>query len=394
MTSMRFSLCVFALCIGLWADSVGMTAPVPKRKELTTPFVKWAAKDEFVSNGPSNPLVIKDRVVVGTDKGEVRAYRCTDGALVWTHQHGKRIFHRPCSDGKRIYFTSANGLTAVTTGAGIKEWSFDLACCDGPTIVLSEKGMVYVGGHDGKVYALDAKTGEKQWESDFIADAPPDPSNFPGERARLRGTAARPSALASDGEALFVSVFDQSRIVAINATTGERLWSFQTGGWVYGAAVTTATHVFVGSQDKAFYCLDKKTGKQVWKYETQGRIESGGAVDKTFVYFGSCDGSVYCLRQSDGKQRWQFATDLEQDGHKSAIYSVPILRWGNVYFAAGEGQMYAVDQGTGKLKWKIRPSEQSEMYCDLATDGTHFFLVTRPRHGGRGELSLAAIGVK
>jgi outer membrane protein assembly factor BamB len=391
---MRFRLCVFVLSFVLWTDFVGVAAPVPKRRELTTPFVNWTAKDEFISNGPNDPLVIKDLVVVGTDKGEVRAYRCKNGALVWTHQHGHRIFHRPCSEGKRVYFTSASGLTALAIDGGTKEWSFDLACCDGPTVVLGEKGMVYVGGNDGKVYALDARNGEKRWESDFIADAPADPPDFPGGRARIQGTAARPTALASDGDSLFLSVFDQSRLVAIDAATGKRLWSFQTGGWVYGAAVATATHVFVGSQDKAFYCLDKKTGKQVWKYETKGRIESGGAVDKSSVYFASCDGSVYCLKQSDATERWQFATDCEPDGRISAIYSVPLLRGGNVYFAAGEGQMYAVDQNTGKLKWKIRPSEQSETYCDLATDGSHFFLVTRPRHQGRGEMSLVAIGVK
>lgn len=394
MTPTRFGSFIIVLAVGLWADSLVVSAPVPKRKEPTTPFVKWTAKDEFVSNGLSNPLFIKDQVVVGTDKGEVRAYRCGDGSQIWTYQQGQRIFHRPCSDGTRIYFTSASGLTAVTTAAGAKEWSFDLACCDGPSLVLSEKGMVYVGGHDGNVYALDAKSGEKKWESGFLADAPPNPPNFPGARARIQGTAARPTALASDGETLFLSVFDQSRIVAINAKTGERLWSFQAGGWIYGAAVATETHVFVGSQDKSFYCLDKKTGKQAWKHETKARIESGGAVDKRFVYFGSCDGSVYCLKQADGEERWQFLTDQESDGRPSAIYSLPILHRGNVYFAAGEGQLYAVDCGTGKLKWKIRPSAESEMFCSPATDGTHFFVKTRPRQRGNGEFSLIAIGAK
>jgi RNA polymerase sigma factor (sigma-70 family) len=365
-----------------------------KAADPKTPFVKWAAKNEFAEDGPHDPLVVGNHVVVGTDRGELRAYRCTDGAPVWTHQHGKRIFHRPCSDGKRIYFTSERGLTAVTPDAGMKEWSFDFACCDGPALVLREKGMVYVGGHDGNVYALDARTGAQRWTADFLTDAPPDPPNFPGERARMKGTAARPSALASDGETLFLSVFDQCRVVALDAATGKRLWSFQTGGWVYGESVATAPHVFFGSQDKAFYCLDKKTGKQVWKYETKGRIESGGAVDRDFVYFGSCDGSVYCLGQSDGKERWRFATDLRQDGRKSAIYSVPVHHRGNVYFAAGEGQLYAVDQHTGKLRWKSRPSEQSDLYCDAATDGTHFFVVTRPRLEGQGESSLVAIGVK
>jgi outer membrane protein assembly factor BamB len=396
MTPVRFGGCVFALSVGLWVVSVGagVSAPVPKERELTTPFVKWVARDEFILNGPHDPLVVNDLVVVGTDKGEVRAYRCADGAPIWTYEDGQRIFHRPCTDGKLVYFTSANGLTAVTADAGLRDWGFGLACCDGPTLVLPGKGMVYVGGDDGNLYAVDATTGKERWKSDFIADAPPDPPNFPGDRARMANTLARPSALASDGETLFLSVFDQSRVVAINATTGKRLWAFQTGGWVFGEAVATATHVFFGSQDRAFYCLDKGTGKQVWKYETQWWIESGGVVDETFVYFGSCDGSVYCLRQADGKERWRFATDPGPDGRKSAIYSVPVLRRGNVCFAAGEGQLYAVDRDTGRLNWKVRPSEQFELYCSPATHGDLLFLVTRPRRQGEGEMSLAAIGLK
>ena len=266
---------------------------------------------DFNSNDPHDPLVVQDKVIVGTDKGQLRAYRCKDGNSIWVHEHGARIFHRPCSDGQRIYFSSAKGLTAVKVEDGTEVWRFDLACCDGPSLVLAKQGTVFVGGNDGNLYALDAKTGKQVWASDFIADAPPDPPNFSGERARMTNTKARPSSLASDGETLFLSVFDQCRIVAVNATDGKRLWSFQTGGWVYGSAVATENHVFVGSQDKVFYCLDKRTGRKVWSHQTKGRIESGGAVDDKFVYFGSCDGGVYCLNQSDGQARWRFATDQQ-----------------------------------------------------------------------------------
>jgi outer membrane protein assembly factor BamB len=396
MAPVRLGSCVLTLWAGLWAASlgVGLSAPAPKEKESTTPFVKWAATDEFTSNDPHDPLVVKDKVIVGTDRGDLRAYRCKDGGAAWTYEHGARIFHRPCSDGQRVYFTSERGLTAVTAEGGAKVWSFDLACCGGPVMVLGKQGMVYVGGDDGNLYAVDAKTGKQRWRSDFVTDAPPDPPRFPGARARLAGTRARPSALASDGETLFLSVFDQSRLVAVSATTGKRLWSFQARGWVYGAAVATAARVYFGSQDSAFYCLDKKTGKQAWKYATKGRVESGGVVDDAFVYFGSCDGSVYCLSQSDGKERWHFATDARGDGRKSAIYSVPVLRRDSLYFAAGEGQMYAVDRRTGSRKWKIRPSARSELYCSPASDGALLFVTTRAGPEGRGEPSLVAIGLK
>jgi outer membrane protein assembly factor BamB len=356
-------------------------------------LVHWTLSKDFNSNDPHDPLVVDDKVIVGTDRGQLRAYRCKDGNSVWVHQHGERIFHRPCSDGQRIYFSSAKGLTAVKVEDGTEQWRFALACCDGPTLVLAKQGTVFVGGNDGNLYALDAKTGKQVWASDFIADAPPDPPNFPGERARMTNTKARPSALATDSETLFLSVFDQCRIVAVNATDGKRLWSFQTGGWVYGSAVATEKHVFFGSQDEAFYCLDKRTGRKVWSHQTKGRIESGGAVDDEFVYFGSCDGGIYCLNQCDGKARWRYATD-QREGRNSAIYSVPVLRQGGVYFAAGEGQAYAVNQQTGELKWKIRPSRGSELYCSPASDGALFFLVTRASFKGNGEPSLVALRLK
>jgi outer membrane protein assembly factor BamB len=356
-------------------------------------WVQWAQKSDFNANAPHDPLVVQDKVVVGTDQGQLRAYRCQDGKSLWVHGHGARIFHRPSSDGERIYFSSDQGLTAVKIEDGQGAWSFGLAACDGPSLVLARQGAVFVGGHDGNLYALDAKTSDQLWTSDFVSDAPPDPPDFPGERARMANTKARPSALASDGETLFLSVFDQCRVVAVNAADGKRLWDFRAGGWVFGSAVATEKHVYFGSQDKTFYCLDKQTGKQVWSHQTKGRIESGGAVDDKFVYFASCDGGVYCLNQSDGQQRWRFAAD-QKEGHSSAIYSVPVLHEGGVYFAAGEGQAYAVNQDTGKLLWKVRPSPGSELYSSPATDGKLFFLVSRAASKGHGEPSLVAIVFK
>ncbi len=374
----------------------GSAAPVPK--EGATPYARWTATESPVTNEMHGAVVVKDLVVVGTDKGALRAYRAGTGESVWTYEHGKRIFFTPTGDGERVYFTAEGGLTAVTADAGKKVWAFDLDKRDGPVLALPEKGLVLAADQTGTLYALDAKTGEKKWAADFAADAPPDPPGFSGDSARFENAKARPTALATDGETVFLSVFDQCRVVAFSAATGKRVWALQTRGWIYGAAAVTPTHVFVGSQDKHWYCTDKKTGKQVWKFETKGRIESGGAVDDKYVYFGSCDGGLYCLSQTDGKQRWRFDTDRHADGKKSAIYSTPVLRQGGVHFAAGEGQFYAVAADAGALRWRFRPENRSEMYCSPATDGRSFFVTTRPN--GRpgpaagGVSSLVAISLK
>lgn len=396
MARIRYAPAVLMCAVG-WAalPASGSSAPVPK--EGTTPYVKWTVTED-PTNEMHEPLVVKDLVVVGTDKGELRAFRIDTGKPVWVYECGKRIYHRPSSDGDRVYFTAEGGLTtAVTADAGKKLWSFALEREDGPTLALREKGLVYVAGHDGTLYALDAKTGDKKWTADFATDAPPDTPKLNGARARFPDTKARPTALATDGEAVFLSVFDQGRVVAFNAGTGKRLWAAQADGRIFGTAVSTQTHLFIGSQDKYFYCLDKKTGKQVWKFQTKSRVESGCVVDDKHVYFGSCDGSVYCLSQADGKERWHFDTDRYPDGTKSSIYSVPVLRQGAVYFAAGEGQFYAITAETGMARARLRPVEKSEIYCSAATDGRSFFLTTRPsirKDAAGGTSSLVAISLK
>ena len=393
MTHMRSGLVVLACSFG-WAALPGSGTSAPAPKEGTTPYIKWSVKSEFATDEMHDPLIVKDLVVVGTDNGALQAYRAGTGELAWIYEHGHRIFHTPSGDGDRVYFSTEGILIAVTADAGKQVWNFNLALKDGPVIAVPSKELVVATDMSGAVYALDAKTGKKRWGAEFLTDAPPDPPGFNATNARSGNAKARPSAITTDGETVFLSVFDQCRVIAFDAATGKKRWSFQAGGWTYGTAVSTATHVFVGSYDKCFYCLDKKTGKQVWKFETKDRIASGCAFDHKNVYFGSCDGGLYCVSQADGKERWRCDVDRRPDGRKSAIYSVPVLRQGAVYFAAGEGQFYAVSADKGAVRGRLRPEEKSEMYCSPATDGRSFFVTTRPSGRGVGAALLVAIALK
>src|SRR5438105_11934994 len=91
-------LSIFGLFDLLLISSPAAAAPALKDRDTSTPFVEWAIANDFVANEAHNPLFIKDLVIVGTDKGELRAYRNSDGKQMWVHQHGKRIYHAPCSD--------------------------------------------------------------------------------------------------------------------------------------------------------------------------------------------------------------------------------------------------------------------------------------------------------
>ena len=74
------------------------------------------------------------------------------------------------------------------------------------------------------------------------------PPGFDGDRARFTGTAARPRTAASDETAIFLPIFDQSRIAVIDLKAGRRRRSFQAKGWIYGEPTVTEDKVFFGSR--------------------------------------------------------------------------------------------------------------------------------------------------
>lgn len=342
--------------------------------------------------GVSDPLASDGVVYFGDETGAARALRAADGHVLWERDQGARVYGPPAGDGERVYLTTSKGLVALNRADGQFAWGLAIAGGGGEhgCAVWEPADAVFCGGADGFVYAVDRRTGRERWKRNVAADAPPDRPGFPGADARIGRAAARPTGTATDGATVFQSVFDQSRVVALDATTGRPRWSVQLGGWVYGAAAVGDRHVFVGSQDDIVYCLDKATGGEVWRFKTKGRIESTPAVAGDRVFVPSCDGRLYCLDAGTGRLVWSVLTDADAGGGRP-VYSHPIVTDDAVYVAAGEGQVYAVDRATGRQLWKLRPSAGSELFTSPATDGRHLFVTTRP-DGAAGEASVLAIG--
>jgi outer membrane protein assembly factor BamB len=339
----------------------------------------------------TNPVVSGGVVYFGDDSGALRAVRSSDGAPVWTHE-GEWV-NAPFLDEERVYFTTPSGLAAIRRSDGKPVWQIAVehGASEAGGVVWPATDTLFYAAGDGFLYAVDRRTGKSRWKHSLVDDRPADPKGFDGGRARLADAAARPTGIATDGKTVFQSVFDQSRVVAVDGATGQRRWAFQARGWIYGSPAVNDNHVFVGSQDGNLYCLDKATGRQVWSFGTHNRIESTPSVAKGKVYVPSCDGSVYCLDEATGRQVWAFATDPGPN-RIHAIYSTPILTADAVYFAAGEGQLYALERATGKVITAIRPTDAAELFCSPATDGVRLFLTTRPALDQSGETSVIAVG--
>jgi uncharacterized repeat protein (TIGR01451 family) len=192
-------------------------------------------------------------------------------------------------------------------------------------------GMVYSALFDNVPLALNASTGATLWSFNKAAG----------------GT---PPAVANG---VFYFGGEDGNLYALNASTGAKLWSFATGGgpFVVGPFVVANGVVYIGSPDGNVYALNASTGAKLWTFTTGGKNFSF-AVASGVVYFGSTDNNLYALNASTGAKLWSFATGGE-------VFSSPAVANGVVCFGSTDNNVYALNASTGAKLWSFATGEKS-----------------------------------
>jgi outer membrane protein assembly factor BamB len=351
------------------------------------PAVRWTRP---LAGFPGDPLLVDGVIYVGDFKGTLSAIKAADGTILWTYLGTDQIFAAPARRDDVIYFTSRKGLTAISREEGIVLWNcgpVGNATGSSPLIVADR---IVVAGGNGKVIAV-GLDGKVLWQHDIAEDAPPSPPGFDAGRAKMAGEAARPRSAASDGTAIFQSIFDQCRVAVIDLKAGRRRWSFQAKGWIYGEPTVTGDKVFFGSQDDHLYCLDKRRKTLLWSFAGKSRIEAGVAYQDGSVYFGSCDGRFYRINAETGKEVWSYQTP-RSPGASTAIYSAPLCTEDAIYFGSFDGHLYCLGIDHGQLQWRIQPVKGSEITSAPTTDGRRIAVAIRQSFEKKGDHAIVVIG--
>ncbi|MCA9962105.1 MAG: PQQ-like beta-propeller repeat protein [Anaerolineales bacterium] len=142
-----------------------------------------------------------------------------------------------------LYIATAKGLYTLNADTGAKGWVYptELPLGHSPTV---QDGVVYVGGLDRKIHAIDAFDGDGLWT--YEAEA---------------GFVTNP--LVADGK-----VFAGSRdgyFYALNASNGHLIWRYKTDGPITYSAAYKDGVVYFASNDSYAYALNGQTGALVWK---------------------------------------------------------------------------------------------------------------------------------
>lgn len=153
---------------------------------------------------------------------------------------------------------------------------------------------------------------------------------------------------------LYIGGMD-GRVYARNATTGQPLWNYATGGPIRHSLAATLALVISGSYDGYTYALSTSNGALVWKTFT-GSSATAPLIDERNqrVFVASTYGTFTALNLSSGAKLWEYEAD-------AAILTSPALSADSktVYFGSEAVAAIAVDASSGALRWKTALQGQS-----------------------------------
>ncbi len=151
------------------------------------------------------------------------------------------------------------------------------------------------------------------------------------------------SAVTISGNKAYTGCFG-GNVYALDASNGNIVWTYKTGGDVWSTLMVANGVVYVGSNDFNFYAINSETGSLIWSFPTSGAVWSSPAIANGIVYVGSADDNMYALDASTGAQIWSYPTGGD-------IRSSPSIANGVIYFSSQDSSLYALDAATGTKIW-------------------------------------------
>ena len=293
--------------------------------------------------------------------------------IKWSFPTGDRIVSSPVYQDKVLYFGGDDGnIYAVNSETGQQIWK---RTTGGPVPATPAvaNGVVYAPSYDGKFYALDAQTGATRWKFATEGERRFEAKGIHGFEPKNQTIADQYDVFLSSPVVVDSSVYfgsGDNNFYALDAGTGKLRWKFKTGGVVHSSPAYANGLLYFGSWDSVLYAVDASTGKEKWKFQAgqddvihnQVGFQSSPAVVSGVVYVGCRDSNLYALDAATGQEKWRFNNEM------SWVISSPAVVQGKVIFATSDSSLYhMLDASSGKSV--VRKEDKAYMFSSPTVVG-------------------------
>ncbi|WP_431992431.1 PQQ-binding-like beta-propeller repeat protein [Streptomyces albogriseolus] len=283
-------------------------------------------------------MAVADGRIHASDGPTLYALDAREGGDLWRLNTDAWVYSLKADHGTVLTGTRGGGVQGREASTGQKLW--ELTGCQ-TDFESPEAGPALVDGtayvwQDARLRALDARTGEERW-------------SYPiGDAASCGGVPVRLTS-APDG---YVYVCAGTRVLALEAASGHVRWHFEAPAvflcppaFVPGPAVTGGG-VYLADYLGTVYALDATDGRDRWRIATEARSSVEPVlVAAGHVHVGSGKG-LYTLDAVTGTPKWRFQSGGE-------IVGAPAVAEGRIHFGSSDHLLYTLKADDGRLRWKL-----------------------------------------
>lgn len=322
--------------------------------------------DNFVRRPDEFAAVAVDHarslLYVGSREGSLLALDRNDGAIQWEVVIGGAVSSRPMLThldeatgryGDLILGTDNGELLDLDLESREPRWRYRT---DG-TIrneALEREGVIFFANSRDQIFALDARTGEWRWqyEQEFQTDFT---VHGRAGLTLMENDPSQPGLVGSAEPAVLFTGFDNGKVAAIGAGTGEALWLSSVapadGGDFIDCDSTpfidvARGEVIVSGQSTGVHSFVLSDGSLRWKFPVRGAGSVVGERGRTRFVASSLEG-VFAL-DVEGGLEWNVQLD-------PGVVSDPVLVSDVVYVTHSEQGLLAFDANTGDFLAQVDP---------------------------------------
>ncbi len=310
---------------------------------LTMPLaVYWKYTGDFYGNNPAAPIVTEDTAYFATGN-RVYAVNLKDGSLKWRYPGDTTMANfvqtTPAVNDDSLFIGTGDGLYALNRADGKLRWPQPFHIKNGVTaspIVVGD--TVYFGGGNGRIYALNAKTGDPPvgtWQQGVDAGG-----DFSSD-------------FSVGGDMLYYITGGQD-LHAVNLTSGQHRWLQRLPALTRGSVspVLSGESIYIAAGN-SISSWRANNGQQRWYLPLPSDAATAPAVDANGnLYIITSDRNIYAVDKS-GRGLWHQAAKVDFE-----VTAQPIVDGNLLFVGTTQGGVYAFDTATGALKWNylIHPS--------------------------------------
>lgn len=299
----------------------------------------------------ADPVVADGKVFTLDSEAQVTAVT-TGGATVWSkslvpardNAHDASGGGLAYGDGRVYAVTGFGKLTALDPKTGAILWEQDLDATGSGSPAYAE-GVVYLVAGDNTAWAVDATNGRIKWQLDAASD-------------RNNVTGGPAPAIGKDN---VIFAYGSGELQAATRGSGSRAWGALVTGRregfaravvsdITGDPVISDGKVFAGSHSGSMIALNAETGERLWSAK-EGPMSAVWAAGGS-VFLISERNALIRLDASDGSRIWAVELPFfvgKRPKRQAEVYAHhgPVLAGGRLVVASNDGLIRFFDPASG-----------------------------------------------